>query len=43
LAQLTENFAEGNCWLQVFLLLLEELGRKRNIVSSYSYRNWMEK
>lgn len=41
LAQLTKNFAKGNCWLQVSLLLLEELGRKRNIVSSYSYRKCM--
>jgi hypothetical protein len=43
LAQLTENSSKGNRWLQVSLPLLEELGRKRNIVSSYSYRNWMEK
>ncbi len=43
LPQLTENSSKGNRWLQVSLPLLEELGRKRKIVSSYSYRNWMEK
>jgi hypothetical protein len=36
LAQLAKNFAESNCWLQISLLLLEELSRKRTIVSSYS-------
>ena len=41
LAQLTENSSKGNRWLQVSLLLLEELGRKRTIVSSYSYRKCM--
>ncbi len=41
LAQLTENSSKGNRWLQASLPLLEELGRKRNIVSSYSYRKCM--
>lgn len=43
-AQLTKNFPEGNCWLQIFLPLLEELSRKPMIVSSYSYRNetWVD-
>ncbi len=41
LAQLTENSSKGNRWLQVSLPLLEELSRKRNIVSSYSYRKCM--
>jgi hypothetical protein len=36
---LTENFAEGNCWLQLFLPLLEELGRKPMIMSSHSCGN----
>jgi hypothetical protein len=39
LAQLAENFSKGNRWLQISLLLLEELGRKRTIVSSYSCGN----
>jgi hypothetical protein len=39
LAQLAENFSKGNCWLQISLLLLEELSRKRTIVSSYSCGN----
>jgi len=39
LAQLTENSSKGNRWLQISLPLLEELSRKRTIVSSYSYGN----
>ena len=38
-AQLTKNFPEGDCWLQISLLLLEELGRKDMIMSSHSCRN----
>lgn len=43
-AQLTKNFPEGDCWLQISLLLLEELGRKPMIVSSHSCRNhiWVD-
>ena len=39
LAQLTENLSKCSRWLQLFLPLLEELGRKDMIVSSYSYGN----
>jgi hypothetical protein len=39
LAQLTENSSKGNGRLQISLPLLAEVGRKRTIVSSYSYRN----
>jgi hypothetical protein len=38
-AQLTKNFPESDRWLQTFLLLLEELGRKDMIMSSHSCRN----
>ncbi len=43
-AQLAKNFPEGNRWLQISLLLLEELSRKLMIVSSHSYRNtiWVD-
>lgn len=43
-AQLTENFAEGSCWLQISLPLLEELSRKLMIMSSHSCRNpiWVD-
>lgn len=40
-AQLTKNFPKGNCWLQIFLPLLEELGRKDMIMSSHCYRNYI--
>lgn len=39
LAQLTKYLPKGDRWLQLFLPLLEELGRKRTILSSYSYGN----
>ena len=39
LAQLTKDFSKCNRWLQIFLPLLEELGRKDMIVSSYSCGN----